>query len=273
MAWTRLDDQFFANPKIVDLSKDAKLLYLCAVTYSAGQLTDGRITPGALRMVAAMVDAERSCADELVAAGLWSSDGNDFLIHDFLEYNPTGAEVRARRQADRDRKRPHSNEGIQTDSARNPNGNGTDSKPPVPTPVPVSQVMSQNVSGARSGAPNADAEYVAGEMAEILVTAPFVGDSEPDVIRQLLRVFDMVPEFPIHDGPALAEIFVNWRGYGKKPPERWHVALLRWMRKEVRASRPPAVNGHSPPNEDDELDDMTRRLVESGGKAVLTYAS
>lgn len=133
MAWTRLDDQFFANPKVVDLSKDAKLLYLAAVTYSAGQLTDGRITPGAFRIVTAMVDADRSCADELVAAGLWDQEGDVFLIHDYLEYNPSAADVRAKREADRARKRG----GVAEDSARNPDGGAAESSPPVPTPVPT----------------------------------------------------------------------------------------------------------------------------------------
>jgi len=71
MPWIRLDDQFFANPKVVELGKDAKLVYLAALTYCGSQLTAGVIKAGAVRMVAAMVDAERECVAELVDAGLW----------------------------------------------------------------------------------------------------------------------------------------------------------------------------------------------------------
>jgi HNH endonuclease len=96
MAWVKLDDQIFAHPKIINLSRDAKLLYLAGLAYCAGQLTDGLLRPGAVRMVAAQVEAEaEACADELVVARLWEADGQNFIVHDYLAYNPSGAQVRA----------------------------------------------------------------------------------------------------------------------------------------------------------------------------------
>lgn len=99
MTWAKLDDQFFSHPKVIDLSKDAKLVFLAGLTYCAGQLTDGLISPGGLRMIAAQVDAPRSVADELTAAGLWEAVDGGYHVHDYLEYNPTGHEVRAKREA------------------------------------------------------------------------------------------------------------------------------------------------------------------------------
>ncbi len=71
MSWVKLDDQIFAHPKIINLAQDAKLLYLAGLAYCAGQLTDGLLSPGAVRMIAAQVDAAGAeCAGELVNAGL-----------------------------------------------------------------------------------------------------------------------------------------------------------------------------------------------------------
>lgn len=115
MAWVKLDDQFFANPKVIDLPKDAKLLYLGGLTHAAAQLTDGALTPGAVRLIAAMVDVDRSHAAALVTAGLWDVDGDNYIIHDYHSYNRTAEQVKADRDAnakrqDRYRGR-HSNEG------------------------------------------------------------------------------------------------------------------------------------------------------------------
>lgn len=97
MPWVRLDDQFFANPKVVELGKDAKLVYLAALTYCGSQLTDGVIKAGAVRMVAAMVDADRECVADLVGAGLWEATPDGYRIHDYLLYNPSGDQVKADR--------------------------------------------------------------------------------------------------------------------------------------------------------------------------------
>lgn len=112
MTWVKLDDQFFAHPKIVNLDKDAKLLYLAGLTYCAQHLTDGLISAGGLRIVLAMVEAKRQAVTALVTAGLWDSapDGA-YQVHDYLEYNPSAEQVKhdrhlaAQRQAEwRERK-------------------------------------------------------------------------------------------------------------------------------------------------------------------------
>lgn len=157
MPWTRLDDQFFANPKVVDLGKDAKLVYLAALTYCGSQLTDGVIKAGAVRMVAAMVDAERECVAELVDAGLWEVIPEGYRIHDYLMYNPSGEQVKAerannakRQQEWRERNRGETGQFKDdvTPPATNAERNAVTNTPsntapypsrthPVPLPVPV----------------------------------------------------------------------------------------------------------------------------------------
>lgn len=94
MSWVKLDDQFFTHPKVIDLPKDAKLLYLSALTYSAGQLTDGIVSPGALRVIAATVDVSKDESAALVAAGLWETCEFGWIIHDYHDYNLSAGEAK-----------------------------------------------------------------------------------------------------------------------------------------------------------------------------------
>lgn len=82
MSWVKLDDQFPDHPKIAALSDGAFRAHVIAICYSARTLTDGRI-PGRL----ARKWAGRSLK-ELVPC-LWEPADEDFLIHDYLDYQPS----------------------------------------------------------------------------------------------------------------------------------------------------------------------------------------
>lgn len=99
MNWVKLDDQFFAHPKVVDLSKDAKLLYLSGLCYAGAQLTDGLITRGALRLIGAMVEVPAEAAAELVAVGLWDAYEDGYKVHDYLEWQTSREQVLVTRAA------------------------------------------------------------------------------------------------------------------------------------------------------------------------------
>jgi hypothetical protein len=47
MGWSKLDHEFFRNPKVIDLPGPAKLVYLAALCHSGEQLTDGFVSKGA----------------------------------------------------------------------------------------------------------------------------------------------------------------------------------------------------------------------------------
>jgi hypothetical protein len=99
MSWIKLDDQFFTHPKIVDLSKDAKLLYVAALTYCGAHLTDGGLTRGALRVVAATVDVPPETAEVLLVAGLWQATGDGVQINNYLQYQPSRESALALKEA------------------------------------------------------------------------------------------------------------------------------------------------------------------------------
>lgn len=145
MTWVRLDDQFFAHRKVVDLSKDAKLLHLAAITHCAAQLTDGEITPGALRVISALVDVTGDVVAELVTAGLWEARPVAcYAIHDYLAYQPSAAQVKAERQASvqrqaafRERKLLARMSNGVSNAPSNGVSHGVSHTYPIPIPIPT----------------------------------------------------------------------------------------------------------------------------------------
>lgn len=101
MPWVKLDDQFFTHPKVQRAGRDARDLYLAGLTYCARQLTDGEIPVEAMRLLAAMaeIDDWQTAARRLLEAGLWESCDGGYVVHDYLEYNPSRACVEQTRSA------------------------------------------------------------------------------------------------------------------------------------------------------------------------------
>lgn len=140
MPWVKFDDACERHPKFLRAGLAADGLHKRACCHSAGHHTDGYVTAqwvgqhtydlnknqrnellGALererlllplRAGESVTISDRS-GNEIVI-GPHASDG--YVIHDFLDYNPSSIEDAIRREADRKRK------GIPTDSNRNPNG-------------------------------------------------------------------------------------------------------------------------------------------------------
>lgn len=144
MPWAKLDDHFPSHPKVIKAGGDAAWLFVCAVCYCAEHLTDG-VFPKAL--VPRLSDREDSelLAKRLVENGLWdeTQDGDEFIVHDYLDWNPSRVEI----QEQRDRRAAASRKA---NGARWGSRNGSDSEsdpdpgcdaqeqvitdPPVPVP-------------------------------------------------------------------------------------------------------------------------------------------
>lgn len=153
MAWVKLDDQFFAHPKVIDLSKDAKLLFLAGLAHCAAQLTDGAISQGALRVIAATVDVDRVVAGELVNAGLWLTTSTGYTVHDYLDYNPTADQVKHERAATAQRvanwRQRHQDRDV-SNGVTSGVSNAVSTPPPVPVPDPVPISISRERENARA---------------------------------------------------------------------------------------------------------------------------
>lgn len=94
MTWSRLDDGFWSNPKIVAAGNEAAGVYARALAYCGQHLTEGKIPEEVLRFIA----GRRKPIDQLVDHGLVVRNGAGFEIPDFLDFNPTREEALAIRE-------------------------------------------------------------------------------------------------------------------------------------------------------------------------------
>ena len=91
MVWFKVDDRLPLNRKMAGVSLAAVGLWVEGGSWASGAQTGGTIPKQLLRLL--HVESSEKLADELVDAGLWEDEGNQWRIHDFFDYNPTAKEV------------------------------------------------------------------------------------------------------------------------------------------------------------------------------------
>jgi hypothetical protein len=98
MGWFKIDDQLFGHPKVLSIDPRCRLaaigLFTLAGSWSSAHLTDGVIPE---QLVTSMQATRKQC-ESLVSAGLWDVHPQGYAFHDWADYNPTRAEVLAKRQ-------------------------------------------------------------------------------------------------------------------------------------------------------------------------------
>lgn len=99
MPWLKMDDGFYDHPKVACLTPAAGWLWMRGLGWSARHLRDGFV-PQHIVCWLARDDAD-ALAAELHAAGLWGPAPGGWQAHDFGDYNPSAAEVKAKREAAR----------------------------------------------------------------------------------------------------------------------------------------------------------------------------
>lgn len=139
MGWIKVTDDFYDNEKLCEVGPLGIALHFAAMGFCNRNLTDGFFKKGKARLLLdfdgiAITTATGECftagvdGDDaaklvigwMVAAGLWHEKGHDcdecharedggepgareYLIHDYLEYQPARAEVEAKAEANRKR--------------------------------------------------------------------------------------------------------------------------------------------------------------------------
>lgn len=99
MTWARLDDSFHHHPKRMKVGLAAVGLYALGLSYSADNLTDGRLPER--WVLGQMVGEADTLVDELIEAGMWEKDGDEYVVHDFEVYNLTRSQWEAKQNAGR----------------------------------------------------------------------------------------------------------------------------------------------------------------------------
>jgi hypothetical protein len=138
MTWARLDDLFPTHRKIRRLSHAAFRLHVSAICWCNLNLTDGFIPAEELRHVAD-VTAPKKYATELVDAGVWDLTDDGWMIHDFLEYQPSAQKVHAERDAKKKRQerwlaKKKASRDVDRDASVDASGDGSKDDAPSPHP-------------------------------------------------------------------------------------------------------------------------------------------
>jgi hypothetical protein len=96
VTWGKVDDKLHSSPKWRGCSKGARALWVTSLSWCMDQLTDGRVPVGML----AVLDGTKREAGELVRVGLWETVEGGWVFHDWSEYQPDAASVKAKRIAE-----------------------------------------------------------------------------------------------------------------------------------------------------------------------------
>jgi len=106
--WGRLDDHFHDDPKTIRVGLAANGLFARAVSYCADHETDGVIP---VDWVTAQLVGETKTAGQRILAVMFEAvifehqeNGGGYLVHDYLDYNPSRAQIASKRARDSQRK-------------------------------------------------------------------------------------------------------------------------------------------------------------------------
>lgn len=100
LLFVRLDVRVRAHPKFLSVSAGARWLWISAVGWCGEYLTDGRVPLVAVPTLTPDPGTD-GLLSELARVGLVTLDGDAFHINDYLEYQESAADVRARRERNR----------------------------------------------------------------------------------------------------------------------------------------------------------------------------
>ena len=148
MSWVKIDDQFSEHPKVMQAGLAASWLYIRGLCYTAKYLTDGFISQAAAEQLTMFAGSSPELPEKLVECSLWERRNDGYQIHDYLDYNPTGAQVKAERAAAAERmrqKRDGKSAFARTPPELRPNFAGS-SSPPSPSPSPIIEESSVVIS-------------------------------------------------------------------------------------------------------------------------------
>lgn len=261
MPWVRFDDQFPIHRKVARLSDAAFRLHVSAIFWCARNLTDGCVSEEDLDDVCARVRTPARFAAELVDRGLWHeaghpcasqncaapAEGSGWVIHDYLEFQPSAQRVREDRAATAVRqKRWRENHRDRNASSNGVTNAGTNAAPSRPDPSRKPPTDSLRSSVPPEG-PDGDTEQQPKPKAKR-------GTRIPDdfALTDAMRTWGR-ENFPDVDGERETEAFIDyWRGAtGQRATKLdWQATWRNWIRKAAERA-PTSRNGYQPRPGDD----------------------
>lgn len=217
MAWVKLDDQFTDHPKVIEAGPMASWLFVCGLTYCARLLTDGFIPSGQVRKLADL-DGAPDLATHLVTVGLWERCEGGFLVHDYLEYQPSAEKVKAERAATAKR---------QADWRARHAGGDTIGQDPL-APLSPNGVSNAVTNGHVTPAPYPSrSRPVPNDVSEISEKSPLAGSRQP----YPADFIEFWHAYGATNGPK-KPAFVAWQRLSKADKAEALAALPAWHQSQ-----------------------------------------
>lgn len=222
MAWFKIDDGFYDNPKVKAIPRGMRMeclgLWVTAGTWASKHLTDGDVP-------AFMVDefgADVSHGDMLVQVGLWRRNEDGYAFHDWLEYQPSRASTLAFREKERARKEAYRSKKA-GNTGQSPDGTSADGGGTVPDVSGLPDPTRPDPTRPTNTSPK-------GEVARKRATRI----PEPFIVTPDMRKWAS-GEVPGVDVDYATRMFVDyWRAEsGQKATKRdWVSTWRNWLRRD-----------------------------------------
>jgi hypothetical protein len=142
MTWVRLDDTFAEHPKMEAAGPLGLALHVAALCYCARHLTDGFIPAAKVPRLLDM-PTWRKVAARLVEVGAWDEVDDGYSLHDYLDFQPSRAEVEADRAKARDRMRRRRSGGSSPEHTENFGSSSPSPARPGPSRPPTGSLQQQ----------------------------------------------------------------------------------------------------------------------------------
>jgi hypothetical protein len=106
VSWfAKIDANWPSHPKAIKAGSKGRDLYIAGLCYCRRHLTDGFIPREALSTLQPGLKSPSAVATLLVRLHLWEQRTDGFVIHDYLDWNDSAADIKATQEAAKKRKR------------------------------------------------------------------------------------------------------------------------------------------------------------------------
>jgi hypothetical protein len=152
VAYLKIDDNAPHHAKMLKAGPAACWLWVCGLSYCQRHSTDGFIPDAAIEWLG--VGNPRRLASFLVSAGLWHRADGGWTVHDYLAWNESAEERKAktaqktaRQRAWRDKNGTSTRRAVDASTPRH--GDAAPTPTPTPTPPPTTTTSSTPASASR----------------------------------------------------------------------------------------------------------------------------
>jgi len=227
MSWIKLDDQWMDHPKIIKAGRDARDMWLASITWCAKHLTDGYFPKDLLTSLAVSAGIDvancQTFATRLVEVSLWDATSDGYMVHDYLDYNPTKEQALATKSARKEAGRAGGLAKSLANSQQNPSKNVAKVYP-VPVPVPVPEIPNngsgkKDLKGTRKSAPPDASLYPLAEALATVCKMDLESNKgmlfrEAKTIKGKLSIEELLQDY----GIGGIWYSCDWRGKKGEPP-------------------------------------------------------